>query len=263
MYGLHESLSANILDFFCCYLVQCLLPAVLLLTTPKRSPLRYLAIPCMIFIASRFLRPFAPAGSPRWCQAISQLFVVFLQAIHLLLISPVDPRDLSTTVGKKCFIDKLFVATRALAQTRGVNTRWQVKNVPSHPRYHTRRGLKEPPRGPLLLRQSAIFIWQYLALDIVQTVSAQQAAHKKQRLSPIEWSVSMDLWTERVAIHLAKSTDQRLRVSCAVNRLCRSRYRLAFRLASSLWKYEGCIHTAEFLGVRQIAPHLYYWFWSR
>lgn len=48
-----------------------------------------------------------------------------------------------------------------------------------------------------------------------------------------------------------QSTDQRLRVSCAVNRLCRSRNRLAFRLASSLWKYEGCIHTEEFLGVRE------------
>lgn len=158
----------------------------------------------MVLIANRFLRPFAPAGSPTWCQAISQLFIVVLQATHLLLINPLDRRDLSPRAkSSQSLVSCLFSAARALAQTRGIKTPWQVKNISSHPQYYARRGMKEPRRGSFLLRQFVIIAWQYLALDIIQIVSAQQASQEKDSSSSVEWNVPVDQWIERVATHLA------------------------------------------------------------
>jgi integral membrane sensor domain MASE1 len=87
MYGLHQSTWANILDFILFYLMQNTLPAVILVTTPKGSPLRYLTIPYLVWAASRFIRPFAPAGCPTWCQTICVLVLVVIQSINFLFNS--------------------------------------------------------------------------------------------------------------------------------------------------------------------------------
>lgn len=204
MYGLHETTSANLLDFTCFYLIQNSIPAVLLVVTPKRSPLRYFGIPCMIWIAHRFMIPFAPAGSPTWCQAICQLVVVALQAINLLLINPLDRQDLTRVVrNSQSKISYFLAAGRALVYTRGINTPWQVKNVQSQPRYYMRRGTPVPDRSRFLLRQSAILAWQYLALDIVQTLSAQRASQDKELSPEAQWNVSSSQWFERAGTHLA------------------------------------------------------------
>ncbi|KAJ5636115.1 uncharacterized protein N7484_009428 [Penicillium longicatenatum] len=204
MYGLHESTTANIADFLAFYLIQISIPTALLVITPKKSPLRYLAIPCMIWIANRFMLPFAPAGGPAWCQAICQLVIVVLQAINLLLLNPVGRQDLTKVVkNSQSTISYFFAATRALIFTRGVNTPWQVKNIPSQPRYYARRGMQVPSRSHFLLRQSVILAWQYLALDIIQTLSAQQASERKEISWEIHWNVSCRQWGERAGTHLA------------------------------------------------------------
>ncbi|KAJ5653956.1 hypothetical protein N7490_000959 [Penicillium lividum] len=204
MYGLHEKTSANLLDFASFYLLQIFIPAALLISTPKNSSLRYLAIPCMIWIANRFMLPFAPAGSPTWCQAICQLVIVVLQAINMLVINPLDRQDLiGLVINSQSTISYFFAAVRALIYTRGCNTPRQVKNIPSQPRYYIRRGMKIPTRSRFLLRQSAILAWQYLTLDIIQTLSAKQASESKELLMEIEWNVSWGQWAERAGTHVA------------------------------------------------------------
>ncbi|KAJ5546363.1 hypothetical protein N7494_003948 [Penicillium frequentans] len=204
MYGLHDTTSANIADFLAFYLIQALVPTTVLVITPKKSPFRYLAIPCMIWIANRFMLPFAPAGSPTWCQAICQLVIMVLQAINILLINPLDRQDLTKVVrNSQSTISYFFAAARALIFTRGFNTPWQVKNVPSQPRYYTRRGMQAPSRSRFLLRQTVIFAWQYLALDVIQTLSAQQAPESRELSSKIQWNVSCGEWAERAGTHLA------------------------------------------------------------
>ncbi|KAJ5680569.1 hypothetical protein N7536_011708 [Penicillium majusculum] len=207
MYGLYHSTGANILEFFCFYLVQNVVPAALIITTRKSSPLRYLCIPGMIWIASRFIRPFGSSGSPTWCQAITQLVIATLQAINLLLLNPLANADISRSAKSvQNFGSRLITVFRLLAQTRAVNTQWQVKNVPSHPKYYLQRGMHIPTRGRFLLRQLAIIVWQCLVLDIVQTVSLQQA---KERGLPepasleVEWIVPVGQWVERIATHLS------------------------------------------------------------
>ncbi|KAJ5210464.1 hypothetical protein N7491_010270 [Penicillium cf. griseofulvum] len=206
MYGLYHS-TANILEFFCFYLVQNVVPAALIITTRKSSPLRYLCIPGMVWIASRFIRPFGSAGSPTWCQAITQLVIGTLQATNLLLLNPLTHSDISRSAKSvQNFGSSLIAAFRLLAQTRAVNTHWQVKNVPSHPKYYLRRGMQVPTRGRFLLRQLAIVTWQCLVLDIVQTVSLQQV--RERRLQDpasleVEWIVPAGQWAERIATHLS------------------------------------------------------------
>lgn len=94
MYGLHESTRANILDFVLSFLIQNAIPVVILVTTPKGSPLRYLSITCVVWVACRFMRPFAPAGCPTWCQAICVLVLVAIQSMNFLLIHPLDRDDI-------------------------------------------------------------------------------------------------------------------------------------------------------------------------
>ncbi|KUM58479.1 hypothetical protein ACN42_g8683 [Penicillium freii] len=63
MYGLYHSTGANILEFLCFYLVQNVVPAALIITTPKSSPLRYLCIPGMISRAGSSV-PLARLAAP-------------------------------------------------------------------------------------------------------------------------------------------------------------------------------------------------------
>ncbi|KGO44061.1 hypothetical protein PEX2_020700 [Penicillium expansum] len=207
MYGLYDSTGANILEFFYFYLAQNVIPATLIITTRKSSPLRYLCIPGMIWVASRFIRPFGSSGSPTWCQAITQLVIATLQATNLLLLHPLANSDIPhSTKSIQDFTSRLIAAFRLLSQTRAVNTQWQVKNVPSHPKYYLRRGMQVPTRGRFLLRQLGIVAWQCLVLDIVQTVSLQQTKecglHEPASLE-IEWMVPVGQWVERIATHLS------------------------------------------------------------
>lgn len=207
MYGLYKATDVNILEFFFFYLIQNVVPAALIITTRKTSPLRYLCIPGMIWVASRFIRPLGSSGSPAWCQAITQLVIGTLQATNILLLNPLTDSDISR--GAKSiqnFGSSLITAFRLLAQTRAVNTPWQVKNVPSHPKYYLRRGMQVPTRGRFLLRQLAIVAWQCLVLDVVQTASLQQAAERglQEPVSlEVQWIVPVGQWAERIATHLS------------------------------------------------------------
>jgi hypothetical protein len=160
----------------------------------------------MIWVAGRFIKPFGASGSPEWCQAITQLIIVTMQAWNFLLINSIDSHELSRGAKSiQTLGSRLITAARLLGQTRAVNTPWQVKNVPPHPLYYKRRGMQVPERGRFLLRQFVIASWQYLVLDIVQTISQQQAMEKgpQESMESIEWIVPVGQWAERIGTHLS------------------------------------------------------------
>ncbi|KAI2731882.1 hypothetical protein CBS147332_1021 [Penicillium roqueforti] len=129
--------NGRLLAFF---VLQGLIPSVVLITTPKRSAIRYLSIP------------------------------------YLLLINPQAGRDFVDANGNiKSFIPRLVEAVRLITFTRAVNTPRQVKNVPPFPAYYTKRDPKVIPRGRFLVRETAIAVWQFLVLDICTGLILKQA----------------------------------------------------------------------------------------
>ena len=207
MYELHDSASADIICLSCFYVIQNVIPATILITTRKGSPLRYLCIPWMICIASQFVHPFGSSRSPAWCQAVTQLIIATFQATDLLLINPLDDKDISHGAGDNDNLRHRFAkAVRLIAQTRAVNTPWQVKNVPSHPQYYIRRGGQVPSRRRFLLRQLSIVLWQYLILDIVQLTSSRQTLERGSSENvtyTAEWVAAVGQWAERIVTHLS------------------------------------------------------------
>ncbi|KAJ5766585.1 uncharacterized protein N7511_004201 [Penicillium nucicola] len=129
-----------------------------------------------------------------------------MQALNFLLINSMDCQDISRGAKSIPAVrSRLVAAIRLLGQTRAVNTPWQVKNVPPHPQYYSRREMPVPRRARFLLRQLVIATWQYLVLDIVQTISKQQAIEKgpQESIRSIEWVVPAGQWIERIATHLS------------------------------------------------------------
>ncbi|KAK4861626.1 hypothetical protein LT330_003661 [Penicillium expansum] len=58
-----------------------------------------------------------------------------------------------------------------------------------------------PPRGRFLVRQTAIVVWQYLALDVFATLGLQQALEQEKigMLPPVpQWDISTEQWIERI-----------------------------------------------------------------
>lgn len=185
-------------------LLHYLVPATLLATTAKQSLLRYLAIPCLLWTTSQAAQPIT-STTPTRCTLISVFGISAVQAVHLLLIQPRDDKDLSEkSETPSTFLLRLSRAIHMLWGTRALHTAQQVKNVPSHPEYFTRQGLHILPRGRFLLRQSLIFAWQYLALDIFHALRVQQFAEQgpNSGFTDLQWAVPLEQWIERVVSNL-------------------------------------------------------------
>ncbi|KAJ5826704.1 hypothetical protein N7447_003467, partial [Penicillium robsamsonii] len=198
------STSSNVVQILSLYAAHCLIPATLLIATTKKSVLRYLSIPCSIFIVSRAI-PVATALGPGfvWCECARLFVTIIFQCLNLLLINPKDSNDLPG--GSQSFVARIYAATRLFTDPRGINTSWQIKNAPPQPAYYKRRDMNTPPRGRFLVRQTAIAVWQYLALDIFATLALQQALEheKSEMLPPVpEWHISTEQWIERIISNL-------------------------------------------------------------
>ncbi|KAJ5716853.1 hypothetical protein N7488_002499 [Penicillium malachiteum] len=201
----NTSFGSNILVILGLYGTHCLISAIFLIFTPKTSILRYLSIPCLAIIAFQSLGV-AKALGPGfiWCE-LARLFVtVFFQALNLLLINTKDHSDIPLGIGSG-FIARVYYAIGLFTQPRGINTPWQIKNISPHPAYYTRRNFKKPPRKRFLVRQFAIAVWQYLALDVFSTVALQQALEQREKnpLPPtVQWDLSTEQWIERIISNL-------------------------------------------------------------
>ncbi|KAJ5765059.1 hypothetical protein N7520_004618 [Penicillium odoratum] len=186
--------------------LQILMPTIILITTPKRSVLRYVTIPCMLWILSYNLRAMDP-----YCQVftfiVGQIFMATPQAATFLLIKPLDANDLVREAPDrtKTFAGLFGYACELLCQTRAIRTPRQVKGIPPHPAcYHdAKRDTIVVSRHLFLLRQSVILIWQYALLDVIQSTAHQQPVRVPDvRFTDLEWNVSLDMWIERFATNI-------------------------------------------------------------
>lgn len=74
-------------------------------------------------------------------------------------------------------------ASRLAIDPRAVCTPWQVKGIPSFPSYYASR---PPARGPFVLRQAAIALWQCLCFDLVFSLFVAWTAQKSYPALPRE-----------------------------------------------------------------------------
>ncbi|KAI9037697.1 wax synthase family protein [Aspergillus affinis] len=161
------------------FALQILLPAVLVVLTPRCSVLRFAGIPLMSFFAYHiyFLSPQLSNSVFHNSFLACEGIIAVTHCINLLLLhSGVTWDDLvrhgagSRSAG---FIAKVLGAARLVVSLRGVNTGWEVKNLPSHPSFLTRER-KSVSTSSFLLRQVGILAWQYLFLDLLLAVTLQE-----------------------------------------------------------------------------------------
>ncbi|KAI8933694.1 hypothetical protein NX059_009412 [Plenodomus lindquistii] len=169
------------------FAVQILIPAVLIVVTPKYSWLRYFGMACIAFPAYLIFR-LAPTlsnsifhNSFLACEGI----LVVAHCANLLLILQnggitwSDLRRHGEKAGAKShpssddtpFLRKLVRAARLVISLRGVDTAWETKNIPPHPSSLGRGG---GSRLRFLMRQSSILAWQYLFLDVMLEVTMRE-----------------------------------------------------------------------------------------
>lgn len=186
-----------------------LLPASAIILTPKRSRIRYIAIICCSLLTSRFMQPVIGSSTIRTI-ASTQLVLSTVQAINVLILNPLDQRDIAQEITKAARYPfaRLYHAAESVVQLRAINTPRQIKNVPAFPSYYA-TGLREGaiPRGAFLRRQILIFIWQYLALDLLQTAarlnaSPQTGATFDITFTHLDYHMSLEKWAERVLMNL-------------------------------------------------------------
>lgn len=195
--------APDLLDAFCTASLLIFLPTKSLILTPKHSLLRYVTIICMIILSSRFMHIYPGASILRNIASI-QLVLTTVQAINVLLLNPLDEGDIVREIPQKARFrsSRLYHAAEAVIQLRAIGTPRQIKNVPLQPGYYaTRRRGDVIPRATFLRRQISVFVWQYLALDILQTAARFNPSHT-EGFTHVDWFVSTDKWLERTLMNL-------------------------------------------------------------
>lgn len=209
------------------YLGYSLPSAFLIVTTRKRSPLRLLWIPGLVFFTYQFC---LVSSSLTTSAVLNGAFIVLgmitaLQCFHLLLITNVDVEEdlLTQTIYYKPLASsnslyvRVLYAFGLLVNFRGINTRWQVKDLPSFPRFYyasqSKREEREDGReqrltkGWYILRQSAIIAWQHLLLDVLSMLSLNVSAEENARVfgpgtESKYWDATSEQWIGRISIGL-------------------------------------------------------------
>ncbi|KAJ5087450.1 hypothetical protein N7456_011066 [Penicillium angulare] len=195
----------DLLDFLGSCVLAYLIPTITLIATPKRSPWRYGAILALGVIMHHLMRPHEAASAVRIVLSCT-LLTIFLTATNILLINPLDESDLARErPGALILSDRLWYAFELVAFPRAINTPRQVRNVPAHPPYLQRNGDgAQISRNKFLVRQSVIFVWQYLVLDIFQTLAHLDGEDQDPNVgfSKIELFVPFEIWIKRLVLSL-------------------------------------------------------------
>lgn len=189
------------------YLALIILPAIAISSTSKRSWLRFLCIPWMVFFGYKLIAtaPFFSNGSLYNGIVGSQPFVTFIHATNLLLINSLDVTDLvheKKMPQSAGMLARITAAFGLLNNVRGIGTSWKAKNVPSFPAFFAKRS--PPGRRLFLRRQASILVWQYLLLDFAQTMALEEDAEDTLRLyGPGMEFVYLDATAEQQAARVA------------------------------------------------------------
>lgn len=200
MYQPVASTAANILEILFLYSAHVLLPAILLLTTAKRSLLRYLSIPVSLCILHRAIHVASLLGPGFiWCELARLFLTVACQSLNLLLINPKDGNVMPPDVGQRA-MRRIYASAQLFTHPRGINTPWRINNAPPQPTYYERKKMAVPTRKRFLIRQISIASWQYLALDMFSNLALRQAMEQEKsgRLpNTVHWNISIEQLIER------------------------------------------------------------------
>ena len=102
-----------------------------------------------------------------------------LHHIDLVILKRADRADLVDTSKPASAQGNAFLRALYLCfSTRSIRSKWQLGNVPAFPSYF--RNTADPGRLSFLFRTAIIFAWQYLILDLVDTVMAEQSPEEQQ-----------------------------------------------------------------------------------
>jgi hypothetical protein len=157
--------EVRLLVFLCIFLAElCLLAAAI--TTKSTSPIRKLAtiiITIVAYFHFQMAQALTISNFHNGMLAIHSSGVV-LNAANLLLINKYE--------------SNFWGAAAIVVNRRCIGTRLQAKNIPENPRYYQGQ---TPRKSSFLLRQAAIFLWQYLVLDIFFYFDSQQPLEERER----------------------------------------------------------------------------------
>lgn len=201
-----KSTSALVLFLACC------LPSTfLIVSTRKRSPLRFLWVAGLGLTAYQFCLASSTVTSSFVLNSIAlgQGMIGIFQCFNLLLITSVDNGDLLQIAIYKPsagFLVKLICTFGLLTNYRGINTPWQAKNIPEFPRFYINHGSQvRPARAWYILRQTSIIAWQYLLLDIIYLSSLDASPEDNTRLFGLGteflyWNATSEQWIGRFLV---------------------------------------------------------------
>ncbi|EQL38106.1 hypothetical protein BDFG_00490 [Blastomyces dermatitidis ATCC 26199] len=147
------------------YLAQGLGMAFLVKYSRKGSLLRIVGFACVAAVQYFFYTSSFTLGNNILYSAslASMSPALFAHCINILFINPIDAQHgLGISIG---------------LNLRGIGTPWLAKNTPEFPSYY---GGRRPGRFTFLLRQSAIVIWQYLMIDLLEAAGSAQSPEEIQ-----------------------------------------------------------------------------------
>ncbi|KAJ6260052.1 hypothetical protein Dda_5698 [Drechslerella dactyloides] len=153
------------------YLLIFVVVASLIVSTPKKSFLRYASVPVFIYLCASTFRS-AEATFPRneiyladWGCTV---YDVFLQSTALLLLQDIDSSD--PLISKlrdgdpPSYFVRLWRAMSYCVNMRGINTSHQIKNVPA---FDSKQPNWVPSRRRFLLTRGLWFIGLYFIQDLL------------------------------------------------------------------------------------------------
>src|SRR5688572_7832700 len=180
--------------------------ALLLITTPKTSILRWLWFPCFVALAHslcvELFNATFYAGFRVLCAALTGNALTV--AMIMLTIERPGPEDMAQDEVYHVndnIVKKVAWTCARFYNFRAMGTAWQIKRIPAHPRYLTsRRGPDgQFPLKTYLVRQVLILTWQYLLMDLTFEMSITQppeesfamigddAEYVYRNLTPEQW----------------------------------------------------------------------------
>lgn len=154
------------------YVLDYLQTAIVICTTPRGS---FLRIPYSLWLV--YTTYWYNLKANESCQdCIEKLyFSIFslVQTTHCINLLLIIGLDATTVPYRKQSKDhagvwpRIWSAFRMTFNPRGVNTPWQIKNIPPFSSFYGGK----PRRARFLVRQSFMLAWQYLVLDALLTVT--------------------------------------------------------------------------------------------
>ena len=204
------------------FLFICALTAYIVVSTSRRSVLRFGALPALGYLSHLLLRELCRLSDSIILGSvfIGNAAIVLLQCVNFLIVKSYEEQDL-TQAGIYKATDGIAVKTwRAmvlLLNLRGTGTVWQDRNRHEFPAYcvskatNTNRDGKtsvQIGRRRYILRQLAVFAWQYLFTDVAYSVGLDADPEMDEKMFGVGsefayMSATPEQWIAKLAVGVA------------------------------------------------------------